>query len=285
MHVALARPCGHGVHWRGMADATIRELFPEEDYRFRVGVRRGDLEAFFRPSAGSAAILAERRHWLGTEPVRHAALTDAGRPLLAAFHALASRWAHAAGCAEDCRALGAALEPDFLLLAPDAAGEYRLEGGALCFPTGWALEEKIGHTVEFIHGVVPGLNAALGPAIGRLLARLGAADTWERVNWGLAATSERNLHPALARPRLTAESRPADVWLRVERQVLAGLPPPAAGGVLFAIRIELIPLQAVLDDAPARRGLAHALATMDAAVATYKGLAEVRPRLLEWARA
>ena len=268
-----------------MADASIRELFPEKDYRFRVGVRRGDLDAFLRPSADGEAILAERRRWLEAEPARYAGLTDAGRPLLAAFHAIASRWGHAAGCALDCRALGAALEPDFLLLAADPAGEYRLEGGALCFPTGWALEEKMGRTMDFIHGVVPGLNASLGPAIGRLLARLEESDTWERVNWGFAASPERNLHPALARPRLTAESRPADVWLRVERQILAGLPSPARGGVLFAIRIELTPLQAVLDDAPARRGLAHALATMDAAVATYKGLAAVRPRLLEWARA
>lgn len=267
-----------------MAGAAFRDLFPTENFRFRIGVRRGDLEAFFRPGAEYSETLAERRKWLEVEPERYAALTEAGRPLLVAFHGIASRWAHAAGCALDCRALGAALEPDFLLLAADASGEFRLQGGALCFPTGWALEEKIGQTVDAIHDVVPGLNTTLGSAIGRVLTRLTIDEPLERVNWGLAATPELNLHPALARPRLTAQSRVDEVWLRVERQILVALPPPAVGGVLFAIRIELNPLRAVLEDPATRAGFAHALATMDPAVAAYKGLAAVRPRLLEAAK-
>jgi hypothetical protein len=268
-----------------MSTLPRHELFPGEDFRFRVGVRRGDLEAFFRPTAAGAAILAERRRWLASDPERYAALAPEGGPLLASFHALASGWPHAAGSAVDCCALGGALEPDFLLLAADAAGEFRLHGGALCFPTGWALEEKLGRTVDEIHGVVPGLNAALAPAIGRLLARLAVGESWARVNWGLAATPELNLHPALARPRLAAECGLDEVWLRVEHQILAALPPPAVRGVVFAIRLEITPLRAVLDDPVARRGFAQALATMDDAVAAYKGLAAARPRLLACAAA
>ena len=52
-------------------------------------------------------------------------------------------------------------EESILLLAPDAAGEFRLQAGAVVFPSSWALEEKLGRTMDEIHGIVPGLNPAL----------------------------------------------------------------------------------------------------------------------------
>ena len=267
-----------------MVSPPLAALFSPTAYRFRVGVRPGDGSAFFAPTAGHDAILAERRRWLGEDPRHYAQVTEAGRPLLEAFHHQVSTWAHAGEPAADCSALGAVLEPDFLLLAVDPAGDFRLQGGALCFPTSWALEEKLGATVEWIHGVVPGLNTALGPAITRVLSGLAERGPLERLNWGLAATAERNLHPALARPRLQADCVPESVWLRVEHQLLAPLAVPGSSGVLFALRIELVPLTTVLADPGTRHGFARALATMPDDVAAYKGLAAARSRLLAAAR-
>ncbi len=179
--------------------------------------------------------------------------------------------------------LGKSLEPDFLLLSRDEAGDFRLRGGALCFPTGWALEEKLGHTLDFIHGVVPGLNAALAPPIQQFLMRLKPGPAFLRANWGLAATDELNLHPARRHP--AARSRPVALerlWLRVEHQALFAL--PRTGGIVFGIRVTLHRLDDVVRESAVAAGLARALASMPEALAAYKGLAEIRPELVRQLR-
>ncbi|MES1166778.1 MAG: heme-dependent oxidative N-demethylase subunit alpha family protein, partial [Pseudomonadota bacterium] len=153
----------------------------------------------------------------------------------------------------------------------------RLRAGAVCFPSSWALTEKTGLTLDEIHGVVPGLNPALAPAIGQFLGKLRPGAPFERANWGLAATPELNLHPALARPRLGALDVPR-TWVRVEYQILAAL--PQTSGILFGIHIRNVPLAEILADPALRAGLHRALATMPDALAAYKGLTPVRADLI-----
>jgi hypothetical protein len=204
--------------------------------------------------------------------------------LFAEFAGLCADW-DLAGAGE-LGALGAALEPDFLLLSPDADGTFRLRGGVLCFPTGWALQEKLGHTLEFIHGVVPGLNPALASPINQFLARLKPGTAFLRDNWGLAATEELNLHPA-RRAELPALPAPGErtepiardrLWLRVEHQALFVL--PKTGGVVFGIRIALHRLDDVARDRGAAAGLARALRTMPADLAAYKRIDGIRAAVL-----
>ena len=45
---------------------------------------------------------------------------------------------------ETMRAIGETPGPDCLLLKPDDAGEMKLLGGCVCFPSSWSLEEKSG---------------------------------------------------------------------------------------------------------------------------------------------
>jgi dimethylamine monooxygenase subunit A len=252
---------------------NLADLFPAEDFRFHLTLRRGDLAAFFAPTPQHDRLTRERVRWLEEAPARHAALTTGAEPLLAEFARLAGL-----PPGVTVTAAGAALEPDFLLLAPDAAGLFRLRAGALCFPTMWALEEKLGHTLEEIHEGVPGLNPALGGPLNQFLARLKPGPAYLRANWGLAATPELNLHPALKRPRLALPLDPTRVWLRVEHQALAAL--PETGGVVFGLRIALVPLGDVLADAAVRTSFHRALRTMPEALAAYKGLAPVRAALL-----
>lgn len=252
---------------------NFAELFPAEDFRFHLTLRRGDLGAFFAPTSQHDLLTRERRRWLGESPARYAALNPGAEPLLAEF-------ARAAGLpvGTTMAEAGATVEPDFLLLARDEAGLFRLQAGALCFPTWWSLEEKLGHTLEEIHGVVPGLNPALGGPLNQFLARMKPGPAFMRANWGLAATPELNLHPALARPRLGLPMDPAQVWLRVEHQVLACL--PETGGVVFGIRIAVHPLAELLADADLRSRFARALGSMPEALVAYKGIAPVRQALL-----
>ncbi len=260
---------------------TLAALFPDEPYRFHLGLQRGDPAKFFSAQDPSGAILAERRRWLATDPSRYARLLPGNEARLAEMLQLAKTWGIACPSEGDALGnLGGAMEPDWLLLAPDERGEYRLGGGALCFPTAWALEEKLGQTMDFIHAPVPGLNQALGPQVGQFLTRLKSGPAYFRHNWGLAAVADLNLHPALARPRPALPLDPGQLWLRVEHQALLAL--PSGRGLLFGIRIELIPLTQVRVHESAAVGLRRALVTMPEAVADYKGISAIRGALADW---
>ena len=265
---------------------SLGDLFPDADYRFHLTLRRGEPADFFRPYDSGGHLLAERGRWLATAPARYAALTDEGEPLLLETEGLLQEWnvgpmhAEAGGGTPSQRLqrLARQVEPDLLFLSPDADRKFRLRGGALCFPTGWALEEKIGQALESIHGVVPGLNAAIGAQIHQFLQRLKPGAALLRSNWGFAATNELNLHPARNLPPLQSPLALDRTWLRVERQALVAL--PRSGGVLFGIRIELHGLERVRAEPAAAAGLRRALATMPEDLAVYKRIADVRRELI-----
>lgn len=258
------------------------ELFPDEDYRFRVGVKPGNAAQFFAATAAHDTLIAQRAHWLAEAPRRYAALLPEGDALLGETVSRAQSWGAKQAPGEDswtqCLALGRMWEPDYLLLKPDANGAPRLLGGCVCFPSSWSLEEKMGRPIEFIHGVVPGLNASSGQSITSFLTRMKPGSAWTRANWGLSRSAELNQHPERKLPRLTPPLRREEVWLRVEHQIL--LPLPQSGGILFGIRLAVQPLAEVVSDTTARAGLRRALETMPEEVAVYKGLAAGRADLL-----
>ncbi|HVS52171.1 MAG TPA: heme-dependent oxidative N-demethylase subunit alpha family protein [Opitutaceae bacterium] len=259
--------------------SELAALFPDGDYRFHLTLRRGEPAEFFRPRDPAGSIVAERARWIAAAPARYAALTPEGEPLRSEFAALALEWgACDATAAASIATLGAALEPDVLFLSADAAGDFRLRGGALCFPTGWALKEKIGHSLDFIHGVVPGLNPALASPIRQFLAKLKPGVAYVRDNWGLAAHAELNAHPSRSLPAPTPPVALDRLWLRVEHQALLAL--PRSGGIAFGIRIALHRLDELAGDAAVISGLKRALASMAPELAAYKRLAAIRAELL-----
>lgn len=258
--------------------SALGDLFPDGDYRHHLTLRRGDPRDFFWSRDPTGRVLAERMRWLEAEPQRYAALTAEGEPLLAEFAGLCAGWGVARSAT--VHGLGAAVEPDFLLLSPDASGAFRLRGGALCFPTGWALEEKLGQTLDFIHGVVPGLNSALASPIQQFLNRLKPGVAFHRDNWGLTASDELNLHPARGVPAPDLPTSPERLWLRVEHQVLVAL--PESGGIVFGLRIALHRLDTLVGDGVAAAGLRRALTSMSPEMAAYKRLDRVRQVVVSW---
>jgi dimethylamine monooxygenase subunit A len=264
--------------------SALEDLFPEEDYRFHLTLRRGDLAAFFGfPAAG---VLRERRGWLESDRDRYVAFLPRAAPLLAELEGMAAAWVSEGGAPAEPRSDGEArlaglagrLEPDLLLLTRETNDTFTLAAGAVCFPSWWSLGEKIGGSLDAIHGPVPGLNPALGGTINQFLGKLKPGTSYLRANWGLAATAELNLHPALKRPRLPEVLDPAQVWVRVEDQLVAAL--PVSRGILFALRIRTFPLQVMLETPRLRSGFHRSLATMPAELAAYKGILGLMPALL-----
>jgi len=262
----------------------LSELFPDEDYRFHLTLRKGDLPKFFAPA--DPAALTERRDWLKRESFRYAAATAGAKPLLNEFEAMATEWLPGPVPYVDADftgvgrlvALGQNLEPDFMLLARDEAGVFRLQAGVVCFPSSWALTEKMGLTLEEIHGVVPGLNPSLASPISQFLGKLKPDAPYERANWGVAATPELNMHPALSRQRLTGPFDPQRIWLRIEDQILAAL--PQTNGILFGIRIRIFSLLELINNSMLRAGFCRALSSMPDALAAYKGFDLIRSQLI-----
>lgn len=249
-------------------------LFPAADFQFRMTMRRGRPVDFFQPR--DAALLRERARWVNEAPARYAQMMPGFDPLLAETSRLGESW----GLRPVTNAIELAMswEPDALLLSRDTDGAFRLRGGAGCFLTGWALAEKLGLTLNEIHGVVPGLNPAIGGAIDQFLGGLQPGVAFHRDNWGIAATQELNMHPSrgLAAPQLPVVL--SRLWLRVEHQALVAL--PETRGVLFGIRIALHRLDAIAANEAVAAGLARALQTMPPALARYKRIEAVRDELI-----
>lgn len=265
----------------------LSEIFPHEKYRFHLTLRRGNLADFFRPQ--NPGLLTSRQFWIQEDRERYVFADDSGSNLISGFE----RWlcesrilegtpVSAPGSYSRLARLGELLEPDFVLLSRTPDGATRVTAGAVCFPSGWAPAEKLGLSLDRIHGVVPGLNPSIGSSISHFLQRLKAGVAYERANWGIAATAELNLHPDLSRPRLGGPLDPASVWVRIEDQVLGALPPES--GIVFGIRLRIIPLAELLKDEGLRRGFECAVATMPEDLALYKGIDALRPELLRIAR-
>lgn len=282
-------------------------VLPDEDYQHSFGLKAGSAEKFFAPTARHAALLAERRHWLRKDTTHCAALLPGAEPLLEETVALAQRWnsvpefgapvsgpasaclvaqpaGSEAGASNQaafarCSALGEAWEPDYLLLKPDAiTGRFHLVGGCVCFPSSWRFEEKVGKPLEVIHTPVPHLNEQLASPIHNFLGRIKPGAAWCRANWGLSRSPELNQHPARGLPKLIPPLREDEVWLRVEDQALVAL--PETRGVLFGIRMTVLPLAEVKRHPAAAHGLARALRTMPEAMLDYKSLLAAREELL-----
>jgi dimethylamine monooxygenase subunit A len=255
---------------------TLRELFPDQDYGFRMTMRKGPANDFFGQRDDSGEIRAARRYWLEQDRAAYAMLLPEGMPLLSEANEMGASWA--LPNVTDITELAGSWEPDILFLSLDGAGRFRLRGGALCFPTGWALAEKLGQSLELIHGIVPGLNPAIGLAINKFLSGLKPGAAFHRYNWGISATNELNLHPSRRIPPPGLPLRLDRLWLRVENQALVAL--PKSRGILFGIRVVLHRLDEACNDNTVAHGISRALRTMPPPVVAYKGLSRVYTELI-----
>lgn len=263
---------------------TTDDLFPAGDFAFHMRFRRGDIASFYKNSPTHAELLAERKKWIEQDASKYVAALPESEPLLDEALELAKSvgvvTTRGKTPLETTLHLGSAWEPDLLLLqCPSPSSQPVLVAGCVCFPSSWALEQKIGHPLDAIHGPVPTLNAQFANPVQQFLSRMKPSISWERINWGLSRSPELNQHPIRKLPRLDATVTIDEVWFRAEYQSLVSL--PKTNGVLFGIRLVIEPLTNVMRDRQFVEGLARALRSMPESIGLYKGIAPARERLLE----
>ncbi len=179
-------------------------------------------------------------------------------------------------------ALALQIQEDLTLV--DLRGEQeRLCAIHLCQPNHWDPREKIGGDFAGIHQPVPDMER-INARAGQLLQACLQQGPFVRFAWGIATDARLNHHPEPP-PEINRQqwqgrtfdpARPS-AWLRVERQVLHGLPQTHA--VLFTIRTYHTPLS---DLSVAEQQLLYqAIAGMEESHRDYKGLADPTP-LLDW---
>ncbi len=155
---------------------------------------------------------------------------------------------------------------------------------AVCLPSGWAPEDKIGRHFAQVHAPVAD-NATL-IAASEHLARLVTGDArWERFVWTISPDPQLGQHPKRrARPPwpplADSDTLAALASFRTERQTF--IPLPAQRQAIFTIHVESRPLAGAIDSPARARQLHAALASMSPAVLAYRGLAVARDRLLLW---
>jgi len=165
---------------------------------------------------------------------------------------------------------------DFAIADADSA---RIPWLAVCLPSHWAPETKVGRHFAEVHAPVAD-NALLLKASESLLKLVTGSERWERFVWTVTDHPRLNAHPAHVDPVRWPGTRVDRAWLRTEHQTF--IPLPERRQAVFTIHVEL---QALAQAAhpPSRAAVLHAaIATMSPAVLDYRGLATVREPLLAW---
>ncbi|HEY3844267.1 MAG TPA: DUF3445 domain-containing protein [Acidimicrobiales bacterium] len=171
---------------------------------------------------------------------------------------------------------GALVQEDLCLMVHHD-GAWHLEGAILCFPSFWALPEKLGRPTSIVHQPVPYFAEELASRVDRFFERLVPEKPVWRRNLSLWPTL------LLWAPTPTLDPSQFDAgspwWLRSERQTLRRL--PFTGAILFTIRVQMAPLSGLTRRPDRARDLA---AWLRAPIGeTRRGqLGPRAPRVLEW---
>ena len=174
-------------------------------------------------------------------------------------------------------ALACQLQEDICVVKIDGSSEY-LTAAHLCFPNRWAVSEKIGKNFIEIHKPVARFAEA-NPNVASLIQAMMGGRPYVRFAWGLSNDMDLDHHPDTT-DEFRFESDSEALYLRVERQILFGL--PQNNLLLFFIRTYYEDCREVCRDTDIAQGLAKTLLSMSDELLLYKGLSKSRDRIVDW---
>jgi hypothetical protein len=155
---------------------------------------------------------------------------------------------------------------------------------AVCLPSRWAPEDKVGLHFSEVHAPVAD-NQLIINASGHLARLVTGADRWERFVWTVSGEARLQQHPKHTAPTAwpaawDASELAARAYFRTEHQTF--IPVPGERQAVFTIHVESRPLVNAVAATSAARLLHDALESMSPAVVGYRGLTDARDRLLAW---
>ena len=150
---------------------------------------------------------------------------------------------------------------------------------AVCLPSRWSPETKVGLHFAALHAPVAD-NDALLAASAALVELVTGGGRWERFVWTISPDPRLSQHPARGSEVWDSANPATGAWLRSERQTF--IPVPGSKQAVFTIGIESEPLQQAVTQAEDAGRLHAALLSMSPAVIGYRGLGPARDGLLAW---
>lgn len=163
-------------------------------------------------------------------------------------------------------ALASQLQEDIAVMQFDTQGHSRLCALHLCCPNHWGANQRIGESFYELHKAVPGLNEAISDA-DKLLNSILQRGPYVRFVWGLTNTRALDMHPENLRTRRALDMH-KDLFVRLERQVLYGL--PQVNALLFIIRTYFVAVNELAK--PERTALWQQIQSADDDLLAYKGI-------------
>ncbi|KAL1957363.1 hypothetical protein VTO42DRAFT_6043 [Malbranchea cinnamomea] len=162
---------------------------------------------------------------------------------------------------------------DFFILQTDGeTATTTLRAGCVCFPAGWKIRERIGHSLWQLHaGKVPQYESKLAKSMDKFFTNLRVESSIQRFNFAIDDSPDLfhpHSHHNLTPEQLGREISLSDLHLRVERQVLQRLPRTRA--FMFSIRTYITPITKVTEDRAVARALRTNVNSFTEDVARYK---------------
>jgi len=167
-----------------------------------------------------------------------------------------------------------------LAIVDGASG--RIPWMAVCLPSHWAPERKVGGRFGDVHAPVAD-NALLLQAAEALTRLVTGHEAWERFVWNVTDQPRLHAHPDRAARERWHDTQVGQAWWRTEHQTF--VPVPAVRQAVFTIHVAVEPLSQALSSPARARALHDAVASMSQAVLAYRGLLPVRDALLAWMHA
>jgi hypothetical protein len=148
--------------------------------------------------------------------------------------------------------VGRQVQEDLIILNP--VGE--VVAGQLCFPSGWALHEKLGKQFLEVHAPLPEVTNTMIQSANKFIERIPVGKSFVRNNWGFRLGDQLDLSSKYSRwyrqkladelPHLSGEEFGEKIFLRIEHQTLTRL--SLSNYVLFTIHTFHSPLKEEASD-------------------------------------
>lgn len=149
----------------------------------------------------------------------------------------------------------------------------------LCYPNHWSAEEKIGRDFATVHAPVAGMEK-INQRSQAIVHQMIVNKPMVRFAWGLSCDTQLNRHPKSPLKGRSFDLKHPQLYLRIERQVIWGL--PEFESALFTIRTYFRDCNVIKKDPTLRFKLHSAIQSMTPESLVYKGLVESKNAILTW---